>query len=418
MSAVEVKRLKHHGGKNTRFVAVGGVTGLILQITPTEAKSWLFRYTMNGKRHAMGLGSYPTVSLSLARERARDAADAVWRGENPLRAKQSKRAVPSFSEAMGRFIEKKEPEFSSEKYAKLYRSELERYAVPEIGDTPVDEIDRRDVLRVLGPIWQEKTATAKKLRGKIEGVLDWAKVNGFREGLNPAAWKGNLEHDLASASKLIRAKQEHRPALSLSDAPQWFADLKKRGGVATRALEFLALSAVRSGEVRGATWDEIDQVAKLWIIPAERMKPGERGLRHEHRVPLTDDMLVLLDAQPRYEGSPYIFPAARGGMLTDAAMSDAMRRINAAKERGYLDARTGRPAVPHGLRSTFRDWAAEQGVDRDLAELTLAHVVGSDVERAYRRTDMIERRRIVLASWGRFLKGEGRGKVISLEVVK
>lgn len=286
--------------------------------------------------------------------------------------------------------------------------------MPVLGEMAVADIERGDVLRVLSPIWNEKTATAKKLRGKIEGVLDWANVNGYRDGPNPAAWKGNLEHDLASASKLIRAKAQHQPALSLVDAPAWFKDVRGREGFATRALEFKALTACRSGEVRGAVWTEIDMKTRLWTIPSERMKPGDGGGRHEHRVPLTDDMLAILSKLPRLDGSPHVFPAPRGGQLTDAAMSACMKRIHAARDVGYLDTRTGRPAVPHGLRSTFRDWCAERGVDRDIAEISLAHTVGSDVERAYRRSDMLERRRMLLGEWGKFLAGVSDSKVIRI----
>lgn len=339
----------------------------------------------------------------------------IWAGTDPVQARAAERAAHkleaarsiTFAEAAEKFIAKKAPEFGSERYLKMYRSELERHALPGLGDVVVDQITRADVLRVLGPIWTERTATAKKLRGKIESVLDWAAANGFREGPNPAAWRGNLEHDLASPTKLIQAKSQHQPAVQLRDAPDWYADLRGRDGIATRALEWVALTACRSGEARGAAWSEIDRAAQIWTVPGERTKTGQ-----EHRVPLTDPMIEILDGLAR--DSDMLFPAVRGGKLSDMALSACMRRINEARAGGYLDSATGRPAVPHGLRSTFRDWCAERGVDHDLAEISLAHRVGSEVERAYRRSDMIERRRSLMASWGGFLRGESGTNVIRI----
>lgn len=273
--------------------------------------------------------------------------------------------------------------------------------MPVLGDMKVSDVAVSDVLRVLEPIWATKTETASRLRGRIEAVLSWATVGGHRVGDNPARWRGNLDAVLPKPGKV--AKVQHNPAVSLTDAADWFKALRERDGIATRALEFLALTAARSGEVRGATWDEIEMDAGVWIISADRMKAGK-----EHRVPLMQEAIALLKDLPRMEGSPYVFPAARGGMLSDAALSACMRRINDAGEGIYLDPRSGRPAVPHGLRSTFRDWAAERtDYPREMAEIALAHTVGSSVERAYRRSDMIEKRRAMMASWGEFLGGSG-----------
>ena len=261
----------------------------------------------------------------------------------------------------------------------------------------------RDVLRVLQPIWSDKTETASRLRGRIEAVLSWATVAGHRVGDNPARWGGNLSELLAKPGKV--AKTTNHAALSLADAPRWWADLAKREGMAARALQFLAMTVARSGEVRGMTWAEVDLEKALWIVPAARMKAGR-----EHRVPLTREAVELLRTLPQMEASPYVFFAPRGGMLSDMTLSAVMRRMQEAEEKagrtGYLDPRSGRPAVPHGLRSTFRDWAAEQGIERDMAEMALAHTVGSEVERAYRRTDMLERRRAMLSAWGDFLRGD------------
>lgn len=406
MSAVEVRRIVHPGtGRNVCF-SVGGVDGLQLQITPTGARSWLLRYAMKGKRHQIGLGSYPDTTLSQARERARQVKDMIWQGIDPLADRQRF----TFAQSVEDYLTAKLSEFRSEKHRKQWRSTLDTYAVPMIGNMGVAEIETKDVLRVLHPIWDSKTETASRLRGRIEAVLSWATVAGHRKGDNPARWKGNLSEILPKPTKVTRAA--HQPALALSDASEWFADLRARSGIATRALEFLTLTAARSGEVRGATWAEIDLDAGLWIVPAARMK-AER----EHRVPLTKEAVDLLKAMPRMQGSDYVFPAARGGALSDMALSACMRRMNEAREGGYLDRVSGRPAVPHGLRSTFRDFTAEQGYPRDMAEMQLAHNVGTEVERAYRRSDMLERRRAMMAAWGRFLRGEAAGKVVHLEAV-
>jgi integrase len=256
---------------------------------------------------------------------------------------------------------------------------------------------------MLEPHWRERTVTAKKLRGRVEAVLAWATVSGHREGDNPAAWRGNLKELLPAPSKVART--EHHPAVALVDVARWWADLSERDGMGARALQFLAMTAVRSGEVRGATWDEFDVAKALWTIPASRMKNGR-----EHRVPLTKDSVELLEALPRLDGSSYVFFAPKGGMLSDMSISAVMRRMQEGQEKagcpGYLDTATKRPAVPHGLRSTFRQWTAEQGYPRDMAEMALAHWIGSEVERTYQRADMMERRRDMMADWGAFLRGE------------
>lgn len=408
MSAAEVRRIEHPGTGGNRNVAVGGVDGLLLQVTPTGARSWLLRATVKGKRRQIGLGSYPDVTLAQARERARGVKDMIWQGIDPL----AERRRLTFAQAMEKTLEARTAEFRNEKHKKQWRSTLDTYAVPVLGNMAVQDIVVSDVLRVLEPIWREKTVTAKRLRGRIEAVLSWATVGGHRTGDNPARWRGNLDAVLPKPGKV--AKVRHNPALSLADAADWFTDLRKRDGMATRALEFVALTAARSGEVRGATWAEIDLDAAVWIIPAERMKAGK-----EHRVPLTQETVALLKALPRMNGSDYVFPAARGGMLSDMSLSACMKRISEARDGGYLDPRSGRPAVPHGLRSTFRDWAAERTeFERDMAEIALAHNVGSTVERAYRRGDMIEKRRLMMAAWARFLKGEAGAKVVKMEAAR
>jgi integrase len=398
LTPIEVKRLTKPG-----MHAVGGVIGLVLQVSPNgQSRHWIYRTSIGGKRRHIGLGSFPTVTLAMARELAREAYLSIRNGRNPIEERKAatsalvaeeKRGL-LFADAMEKYLAIKLAEFDSEKHRKQWRATLDKYAIPALGKMLVADIKVQDVRRTLEPIWMDKTETASRLRGRVEAVLSWATVAGHREGDNPARWKGNLSEILPKPSKLV--KVAHQPALALVDAAAWFADLRQREGMGARSLEFLAMTASRSGEIRGAKWDEIDLESGLWIIPAERMK-----MSREHRVPLTNGANALLAALPRFEGSNYVFPAAKGGMISDMTISAVMRR------QGFTDARTGRTAVPHGLRSTFRDWVAERTeYPREMAEIALAHMVGSEVERAYRRGDMVEKRRTMMAAWDRFLRGE------------
>ena len=406
LSPVEVKRLTKPG-----MHAVGGVTGLLLQISQNgQSKHWIYRIAIGGKRRHVGLGGYPTVTLAMAREMAREAFLKIRAGIDPIeerKAAQSalvaaqKRGL-TFKDAMEKFLAVKLAEFDNDKHKKQWRATLDKYAAPAIGTMLVADVTVQDVRRVLEPIWQDKTETASRLRGRIEAVLSWATVAGHREGDNPARWKGNLSEILPKPSKV--AKVVHQPALALDDTAAWFADLQSRDGMGARALEFLTMTASRSGEIRGATWDEIDLEAGIWTVPADRMKMGK-----EHRVPLTSEAVAVLKDLPRFGGSEFVFPAVKGGQISDMTISAVMRR------QAFTDKRTGRTAVPHGLRSTFRDWAAERTeYPRDMAEIALAHSVGSEVERAYRRGDQIEKRRGMMAAWGRFLRGEQGQKVVRL----
>lgn len=420
LGPIQIKRLAHPGGRNNATFAVGGVPGLLLQIAPSGARTWLLRTMVAGKRREIGLGGFPAVTLAQARERARDTRDEIRRGIDPVEQRKGARASLAaaqsrgltFADAVERYLAAKLDEFRNAKHRKQWRATLDAYAGPVLSKMLVADVAVEDVLRVLHPIWAEKTETATRLRGRIESVLTWATVAGFRKGDNPARWKGNLDALLPKPSKV--AKVDNHPALSLADAPAWFGDLRKRSGIATRALEFSALTAARSGEVRGARWSEIDLKARLWIVPKERMKASR-----EHRVPLTGEAVALLEALPRFEGTDVVFPAPRGGELSDMALSACTRRMQAAEEEagrpGWLDPRSKRPAVPHGLRSTFRDWVAERtNYPGEMAEVALAHRIGNAVEAAYRRGDQLEKRRAMMADWGRFLRGETTAKVLSL----
>ena len=420
-TALDVKRAAHPGTHARNVMRpVGGVAGLQLQISPHGAKSWLLRTVVGDRRRAVGLGAYPEVSLAHAREKAAQAKTKIAAGIDPIEERKANRAALvaaqkrglTFATAVDRYLNAKLSEFRNEKHRKQWRSTLDRYAAPNLGDMLVDDIGLSDILRALEPIWHDKTETASRLRGRIEAVLNWATVAGHRTGDNPARWKGNLDALLPKPTKI--AKVHHQPALALDDATEWFADLRARDGMATRAVEFMAMTVARSGEVRGALWSEIDEQNALWVIPAERMKAGR-----EHRVPLTQCALDLLSALPRFADSPFVFPAARGGKLSDAALSACMKRIHEARGgAGYCDPQSGRPAVPHGLRSTFRNWAAERGYPRDMSEIALAHIVGTEVERAYRRTDMLERRRAMNEAWAALLADNTHGEVVELRALR
>lgn len=395
--------------------------GLFLRVQPNGSKQWVQRITIRGKRCELGLGSPPAVSLATARQLALENRGKAMLGGDPLQERREARSGLTFEAAMDQYLAAKLDEFRNEKHKKQWRSTLDTYARPVLGPKLVSEITAPHILKVLEPIWQTKTETASRLRGRIENVLSWATVAGHRTGDNPARWKGNLSELLPKAAKV--AKSDNQPALALGDVPRWWAELAQRDGMAARALEFLTMTASRSGEVRGMTWDEIDfgpegvatvATTATWTIPASRMKAGRA-----HRVPLTPEAVALLKALPRRDDSPYVFHALKGGQLSDMTLSAVMRRMQEAEVKagrvGYLDPQNKRPAVPHGLRSTFRQWAAEQGFPRDMAELALAHFIGSDVERAYQRSDMIERRRAMMAAWAAFLRGEAMdGKIVRL----
>ncbi|WP_068302303.1 site-specific integrase [Pararhodobacter sp. CCB-MM2] len=377
--------------------------GLFLRVETNGSRRWVQRITIQGKRSEVGLGSPPAISLAVARQRALENKGLVMQGGDPLAVKRQTRQALTFAEAVDIYLASKLNEFKNEKHRKQWRSTLDTYAAPLLGRKDVAEISVQDVLRVLEPIWKQKTETASRLRGRIENVLSWATVAGHRDGDNPARWKGNLSELMPKPNKIARS--ENQPALAVADIPRWWKELESKKGTASSALRFLTLTAARSGEVRGMTWDEIasdsDQ-GEVWTIPATRMKNGR-----PHRVPLPVRAVALLNDLPRLEGSPFVFFAPQGGALSDMSLSAVMRRMQATQERvgkpGYLDPVSKRPAVPHGLRSTFRQWAAERGYPRDMAELALAHWIGSEVERAYQRADMLARRREMMEAWARFL---------------
>lgn len=385
----------------------GGVAGLALQITQTGARSWVFRYRHNGRRREAGLGPYPDVLLAKAREYAREARDLLRQGTDPLEERQAaKRQLLSFRQAVDKYDKEKTIEFGSDLHRKQWRASLERHAVPGLGDIAVADITLHDILLVLRPIWMEKTETASKVRQRIERVLDYATVKGHRRGENPARWRGNLDMVLPAPTKLTAG--QNYAALQLEDAVRWFATLRARSGTSARALEFQALTASRTGAVRFATWDEIDLERGLWTIQPGRQSSKIPPSGRPHRVPLTAAMIVLLEALPREQGNSLVFWSSRGGALSDAALAAVMRKLHVADqtagERGFIDARRNKPAVPHGLRSTFRTWIGERtDFEGDMAEIALAHRVGTKVQQAYDRSDQVEKRRAMMRTWGEFL---------------
>lgn len=429
LTDLAVRKLKHPGGtKNPVAVPVGGVSGLLVQITASGAKSWMLRTTIGNKRREIGLGGYSDVPLTKARERAREIKDMIWQGIDPIEkrragraalAKQQRRAM-TFAQAVEKFLKDKAPTEGNLKAWAQWRSTLEAYAVPVIGNIPAADIEPSDVQRVLLPIWADKNETASRLRGRIENVLDYAKALKARTGENPARWRGNLDQ-LLPARKRVRKKASH-PALPYAVAPQWLAELRHREGTAAKALEFAFLCASRSGEVRGATWDEIDLERGIWKIPAARMKAGK-----DHTVPLSVAAIALLKGLHRAEGCDLLFSSQTGKELSDMTLSAVMRRMHADKVKqdvkagvpqgkaGWIDPKQdNRPAVPHGNRSTFRDWIADQTTfPRDMAEMALAHAVSDGVEAAYRRSDMLEKRRAMMEAWADYLTG-GEVKVVKL----
>lgn len=430
LSAIEIRRASHPGKPDRNiWIAAGGVAGLILQITPQQAKSWMLRTTIGGKRRGIGLGAYPEVGIAEARDRARAAKAKIMEGIDPVEERRAARAALAaaqrrglkFAAALDEYIKAKGPQIGNEKAVKYLRNSFATYVHPHIGGLQVHEVSTQDVLRVLHPIWAEKSEVARKLRMRIEAILSWAAVAGHRphDQPNAARWRGNLAELLPAHDKVT--SKVNQPTVAQSDLAAWWAALSERQGIGAEALRFLVLTAARSGEVRGARWEEIDTEAGVWTIPAARMK-----MKREHRIPLSPEAIALLDALPRAKDNPLVFWGPRGGELSDMVLSQVMRRMQADAEAaalvagmptdkaGWRDPRSGRPAVPHGLRSTFRDWAAEVGVDHHIAELALAHDVGTEVERAYRRTDMFERRRVVMVAWSDFVHGRAPKGAIPL----
>ncbi len=419
LSAVEVTKAKgpgvlHDGGG--LYLRVGAPRE-VRGVEVPGAKSWVFRFQLDGKRRDMGLGPFPDISLADARGKAVEHRKLRHEGIDPLEAKAAQRRAQRVSVAKGRtfrecaveYIAKNRAGWRNAKHAAQWSATLATYVYPTLGELPVAAIDAGLVVQVLDPIWTEKPETAGRVRGRIEAVLDAATVRGFRQGPNPAQWKGNLSHILPARAKV--RKVEHHAALPFDEIPEFLATLRGREGMSARALEFAILAAARTGEVLGARWGELDLDTKVWAVPAERMKAGR-----EHRVPLSEAALAALDkVRPlalTRDGKPDpaapVFPGPRRALpLSNTVMLMLLRRMGRAD------------LTAHGFRSTFSDWAAERtAFPRETVEMALAHAIESKVEAAYRRGDLFDKRRQLMDAWARFCEAPVSGEVVPLHVTR
>ena len=369
--------------------------GLHLLVKESGSRSWVYRYMIRGTSRDVGLGAAGPGGLSLAD--ARDVATAlrlkVKAGIDPLaerqeaeaaaiaRAQAAKAASVTFRTAADTYIAANEGNWRNDKHRQQWKNTLSTYAYPIIGDLAVADITTGHVLQILEPIWKEKAETASRLRGRIETILDAAKARGHRDGENPARWRGHIAQILPPRAKLTRG---HHKALPYEALPGFITRLRMREAVAAKALEFTILTGARSGEVIGALWEEIDLDKAIWTVPAERMKAGK-----EHRVPLSPRAVQILEATSQF-GSKWLFPATRGGKMSSMAMTMLLRRMDVA-------------VTVHGFRSAFRDWAAEcTSYAHEVAEMALAHTIENKVERAYRRGDLFEKRRLLMDEWATY----------------
>ena len=413
LTALAVQKI--HKLKTDGLYAVGGITGLYLKIAGGSS-SWIGRWVIAGKQQKIGLGGYPAVPLAEARDKAREFHKQISNGVNPVEERRTAKAqarieemkLKTFRECAEAFIMSNRAGWKNAKHTQQWGNTLAMYAYPIIGELPVGDVDTGLVLEILQQsidmpdgktsFWEAKTETASRVRGRIESVLQWAKVRGFRTGENPADWK-TLKYTLPARNKV--QKVEHFPALPYTEIGAFIADLRKREGMAARALEFAILTAARSGEVRGATWGEIDLAARVWIIPAERMKAGK-----EHRVPLSDAVAKLLEAMPVFEGISYVFSAPKGGAMSDMALTMTLRRMG----RGDI--------TTHGFRSTFRDWAGETtSYSREVIEHAMAHQLKDKAEAAYQRGDLFAKRKDLMTAWARYcdtISTAKSGNVVSI----
>jgi integrase len=367
--------------------------GLRLVVSNSGSRKWVLRFTLNGKRREMGLGSYPDVGLADARTKASEYRQQASMNIDPIEARRvEQEAIPTFTTCAARFIRSHRHGWKNAKHARQWVSTLKTYARPVIGSKLVDTIETNDILEILKPIWTTKTETAKRVQARIENVLDFATAHKYRDGTNPARWRGHLDMLLVKPSRVRKVK--HHPAMPYTEVPAFMEELAKNGSVSALALRLLILTATRTSEVLKAQWSEIDLDEAVWTVPAERMKA-----RREHRVPLTDTMLADLKKVPRVEGNPYLFPGARYGKpLSNMALLQLMRGM------GYGVNGTRGNAVPHGFRSSFRDWSGEvASFPRDVAEMALAHVIENKVEAAYRRGNLFEKRRKMMQAWSNYL---------------
>jgi integrase len=389
LTAKRVERLKRPG----RYRDAGGIRGLYLQVGPTGGKSWLLRFERDGRERWLGLGPLSVVDLRMARERAKAARLLILDGIDPIDHRKAERAkaaaakarLLTFREAAAAYRDQHEGKWRNAKHRTQFTNTLKAYAYPVLADMAVADIGTPDVLRAVEPIWRDRTETASRVRGRIEAVLDWAGVRGYRQGENPARWKGHLSEVLPARGQI--KKTVHHPALPYRDMPAFMAELRQREGMAARALEFAILCVARSGEAIGAKISEIDLDGKIWTVPAGRMKGGR-----EHRVPLSERAIEIIRALPTESDNPHVFIGARAGAgLGTMALVQVLHRM-------------GRNDVTvHGFRSSFRDWAGETtNFPNHVVEMALAHAIGDKVEAAYRRGELLRKRKQLAEAWSKY----------------
>jgi integrase len=399
LTALKVERIKRPG-----MHADGG--GLYLRVTPEGARNWVLRYMLDRRPRWMGLGPLALYGLQEARARALDARRQRHEGIDPIEARRAERArqrldaakAITFQQCAESYIAAHRAGWRNDKHAGQWSATLAAYAHPIIGALPVQAVDTGLVLKVLEPVWTAKPETASRVRGRLESILDLAKVRGYRDGENPARWRGHLDKLLPARSRVRQV--EHHAALPYAELPGFLAALREQEGIAARALEFLILTAARTGEIIGARWNEIDRLDKTWTVPAARMKA-----HREHRVPLSPPALAILGEM---RGDAFVFPGGKAGEpLSRMAFWRLLRRMG----RGDLTA--------HGFRATFKTWASERtSFQNEIVEASLAHTIGGKVEQAYRRGDMFEKRRRLMQQWAAFCLSapaqERRGNVTPL----
>jgi len=390
----------------TRKGRYGDGGGLWLQVSETGTKSWLFRFTLNGKARQMGLGPVADVTLSDAREFAADCRKVLRDGKDPIEAREATRKAAtlesakaiSFKECASSYIDAHKPGWRNSKHSSQWENTLKDYAYPHFGNMAVASVDTGLVMKAIEPIWAEKTETASRVRGRIEKILDWAATRGYRQGENPARWRGHLENLLPARSSVHTVK--HFPALPFEEIGEFMKALRKQESTSARCLEFLILTALRPGTVRMATWNEVKLEKGVWEVPAEKMKK-----KRPHRVPLSDAAVAVLEGMAKVRISSYVFP----GLKPEKPLSN--NALDALLERMNYEHITS-----HGFRSTFKDWASERTAYPDqVSEMALAHIIKDKVEAAYRRGDLFEKRARLMKDWAEYCDKEPKeGEVISI----
>jgi integrase len=376
--------------------------GLYLQITKAGVRSWTYRYQLNGKRREMGLGTLRDLTLKQARVLASEARNLHKKGIDPKAHRDSQRRtatdsqVWTFDKCAAAYIEAHAPGWKNTKHADQWRNTLKQYASPVFGHMPVDRVDTGLVMQVLEPIWHNRTETASRVRGRIENILSWSIVRGYRAGPNPALWRGHLAMLLPQRLKVQRV--QHHAALPYLEIGAFMVALRKRKALSAKALELVILTATRTNEALQAKWDEVDLEAAVWTLPGDRMKSGR-----EHRAPLPGQAVALLASLGR--ANEWVFPSRNDRPLSNMAM---LMLLKQRMERPNL--------TVHGFRSCFRDWAAEVSpFPRELAESALAHALADKTEAAYQRGDLLEKRRLMMQTWADFCDRSGSAKVVPLE---